>query len=216
MINKLREIDAELKALGEKLVKEVFFETDSVFVEIKTGGVSISTSLNTYEFMITPSNTIQALVSINEVPLKEKKLTVEQLHEYCIELSVDKKFISSKSEKIEEWIKVNIIGEKNVTASKEEKTITLSTEHIKEKDGELLTKIDKQREQIAYLYPDEYGAFVVIPNKLELAEALESFKKKGFTNAFTDLIEFANKNDYRYIRLDSDAEVVKGLKTYDW
>lgn len=90
--------------------------------------------------------------------------------------------------------------------------VDLSTAHISEHDNELLT----QRQQPPYVYPNEYGFFVIVPDPTDDADALSRMADAGYSPEFRQLIERLQQQGCDLLRLDRDGPPLAQLPTFDW
>lgn len=102
----------------------------------------------------------------------------------------------------------------NIENTPIKRLVELSTEHITEEDGKLLGNAYKNKESFVCIYPNEYGAFVVLGEEKE--NILPLLQESGFSKEFINLLQWGYDNCYDFLRLDSDADSIADLPTYSW
>lgn len=99
----------------------------------------------------------------------------------------------------------------------EGKIVEVSTSHIRKEDGEKLLEHFKDSVVVPCIYPNEFGAFIVVPPQNEIEEMLGILTKEfGYSLVFANMMRFLADKGYDYIRLDESAGTHDELCTYDW
>jgi len=100
------------------------------------------------------------------------------------------------------------------------KGLELSNAHMTQKDNEQLIYIlNNLPFYVLPFWVAQYEYGYVLPvdsDPTELENSIRQLKKAGFSDAFCNVLRYAQKHECRWINFDRDAPVVDELQTFDW
>ena len=89
-------------------------------------------------------------------------------------------------------------------------SLECSTAHISQCDSEMLTG---EAPKAPVLAEYEYGYFLFIPEEQDWEDEMSEV---GYSTEIIELIKYAKKKGASILRLDRDAEIIEGLRTFSW
>ena len=90
--------------------------------------------------------------------------------------------------------------------------VVVSTGHLTKADAEELARVDIGRELLIYV--GEYGWIVYAEAERHACEAASPDLR--LSASFWNLLGWAQRQGYDWIRFDRDADAVEGLEVFDW